>query len=67
MNENYWKLAAIALLVGILMSLLILRLEQPTIMQALVLSAAANGVGAWAATVFAYWAGHISRSARPSR
>ncbi len=27
-------------------------------MQALTLSAAANGVGAWAATVFAYWAGH---------
>src|SRR6266850_1668289 len=57
-NEDYWKLAAIALLVGILMSLPILRLEQPTIMQALVLSAAANGVGAWASTVFAYWAGH---------
>ena len=57
-NENYWKLAAIALLVGILMSLPILGLEQPTIMQALVLSAAANGVGAWASTVFAYWAGH---------
>src|SRR5207249_1534233 len=57
-NENYWKLAAIALLVGILMSLPILRLEQPTIMQALVLSTAANGVGAWASTVFAYWAGH---------
>src|SRR5436309_1970091 len=58
LNENYWKLAAIALLVGILMSLPILRLEQPTIMQALLLSAAANGVGAWASTVFAYWAGH---------
>src|SRR6059058_2909341 len=57
-NENYWKLAAIALLVGILMSLPILRLEQPTIMQALVLSAAANGVGAWTSTVFAFWAGH---------
>src|SRR6478752_5288554 len=57
-NENYWKLAAIALLVGILMSLPILRIEQPTVMQALVLSAAANGVGAWAATVFAYWTGH---------
>ena len=27
-------------------------------MQALLLSAAANGVGAWAATVFAYWTGH---------
>src|SRR5438093_7982998 len=58
LNENYWKLAAIALLVGILMSLPILRLEQPSIMQALVLSAAANGVGAWASTVFAYWTGH---------
>src|SRR3954451_61648 len=57
-NENYWKLAAIALLVGILMSLPILRLGQPTIMQALVLSAAANGVGAWAATVFAFWSSH---------
>src|SRR6185369_4604455 len=57
-TENYWKLAAIALLVGILMSLPILRLEQPTVMQALVLSVAANGVGAWTATVFAYWAGH---------
>jgi exo-beta-1,3-glucanase (GH17 family)/cellulose synthase/poly-beta-1,6-N-acetylglucosamine synthase-like glycosyltransferase len=57
-NENYWKLAAIALLVGILLSLPILRIEQPTVMQALTLSAAANGVGAWAATVFAYWMGH---------
>jgi exo-beta-1,3-glucanase (GH17 family)/cellulose synthase/poly-beta-1,6-N-acetylglucosamine synthase-like glycosyltransferase len=57
-NENYWKLATIALLVGILMSLPILRLAQPTVMQALMLSSAANGVGAWAATVFAYWAGH---------
>src|SRR6476659_9739555 len=57
-NENYWKLALIALLVGVLMSLPILRLEQPSVVQALVLSAAANGVGAWTATVFAYWAGH---------
>src|SRR3954466_4448838 len=57
-NPDYWKLAAIAVLVGILMSLPILRLVQPTQMQALMLSAAANGVGAWTATVFAYWAGH---------
>ena len=46
------------MLVGILMSLPILRLAQPTVLQAFTLSAAANGVGAWAATVFAYWAGH---------
>ena len=57
-NPDYWKLATIAVLVGILMSLPILRLVQPTVMQSLMLSAAANGVGAWVATVFAYWAGH---------
>jgi exo-beta-1,3-glucanase (GH17 family)/cellulose synthase/poly-beta-1,6-N-acetylglucosamine synthase-like glycosyltransferase len=57
-NENYWKLALIAVLVGILLSLPILRLDRPTMMQSLMLSAAANGVGAWAATVFAYWDGH---------
>jgi exo-beta-1,3-glucanase (GH17 family)/cellulose synthase/poly-beta-1,6-N-acetylglucosamine synthase-like glycosyltransferase len=57
-NPDYWKLATIAVLVGILMSLPILRLAQPTVMQSLMLSAAANGVGAWTATVFAYWAGH---------
>jgi exo-beta-1,3-glucanase (GH17 family)/glycosyltransferase involved in cell wall biosynthesis len=57
-NPNHWNLAIIALLVGVLMSLPILRLNEPTMMQAFMLSAAANGVGAWAATVFAYWAGH---------
>jgi exo-beta-1,3-glucanase (GH17 family)/cellulose synthase/poly-beta-1,6-N-acetylglucosamine synthase-like glycosyltransferase len=57
-NPDYWKLATIALLVGILMSLPILGLATPTVRQALLLSAAANGVGAWIATVFAYWNGH---------
>src|SRR6202000_1103211 len=57
-NPDYWKLAAIALLVGVLMSLPILALVEPTILQALLLSGAANGVGAWAATVFAFWNGH---------
>jgi exo-beta-1,3-glucanase (GH17 family)/cellulose synthase/poly-beta-1,6-N-acetylglucosamine synthase-like glycosyltransferase len=57
-NPDYWKLATIAVLVGILMSLPILRLADATVMQSLMLSAAANGVGAWVATVFAYWTGH---------
>lgn len=57
-NENYWKLATIAVLLGILLSLPILRLDQPKVMQTVMLSAAANGVGAWVATVFAYWDGH---------
>jgi exo-beta-1,3-glucanase (GH17 family)/cellulose synthase/poly-beta-1,6-N-acetylglucosamine synthase-like glycosyltransferase len=57
-NENYWKLATIAVLVGILMSLPILGLAGATAMQSLMLSTAAHGVGAWVATVFAYWTGH---------
>src|SRR6202165_4400892 len=57
-NPDYWKLATIAVLVGILMSLPILRLAEATVLQSLMLSTAANGVGAWAATVFAYWNGH---------
>src|SRR5438445_4009923 len=57
-DEAYWKLATIAQLVGVLMSLPILRLSEVTVMQSLMLSAAATGVGDWVATVFAYWNGH---------
>jgi cellulose synthase/poly-beta-1,6-N-acetylglucosamine synthase-like glycosyltransferase/exo-beta-1,3-glucanase (GH17 family) len=57
-NEDYWKLAGIALLVGVLLSLPIFRLDRPTVMQSLVLSAAANGVGAWVSVVFEYWTVH---------
>ncbi|RTE92619.1 glycosyltransferase [Bradyrhizobium sp. LVM 105] len=57
-NPDYWKLMGIALLVGVLLSLPILRIEKATAKQAFLLSATANGVGAWAATVFAYWNGH---------
>src|ERR1700716_2067708 len=54
-NESYWKLATFAVLVGILLSLPILRLGQPTVLQSLTLSAAANGVGAWGAARVRYW------------
>src|SRR5712664_4887741 len=54
-NEDYWKLAGIALLVGVLLSLPILRLAEPTVLQALVLATTANGVGAWMANVFSFW------------
>jgi exo-beta-1,3-glucanase (GH17 family)/cellulose synthase/poly-beta-1,6-N-acetylglucosamine synthase-like glycosyltransferase len=57
-DDAYWKLATIALLVGVLMSLPIRRLGEATVMQSLMLSASANAVGAWVATVFAYWNGH---------
>ncbi|PIS99594.1 glycosyl transferase family 2 [Bradyrhizobium nitroreducens] len=57
-NPDYWKLMGIALLVGVLLSLPILRIEKATAKQAFLLSATANGVGAWAATVFAFWNSH---------
>src|SRR5438034_3394534 len=57
-NPDYWKLAAIALLVGVLLSLPILGLALPPVLPALLLSATANGVGAWMATVFSFWNGH---------
>ncbi|MGJ4956431.1 glycosyltransferase [Bradyrhizobium sp. HKCCYLRH2015] len=57
-NPDYWKLAAIALLVGVLLSLPIVRLRQPTVLQALMLAITAHGVGAWVSTVFAYWNVH---------
>lgn len=57
-DQDYWKVATIALLVGVLLSLPIFRMVRPTIPQAIVLAAAANGVGAWFATVFAYWNTH---------
>ncbi|CAN5313080.1 glycosyltransferase [soil metagenome] len=57
-DQDYWKIASIALLIGVLLSLPILRLSRPTILQATVLSAAACGVGTWFATIFAYWNTH---------
>jgi exo-beta-1,3-glucanase (GH17 family)/cellulose synthase/poly-beta-1,6-N-acetylglucosamine synthase-like glycosyltransferase len=57
-NESYWKIATIALLVGVLLSLPILRLSRPTVMQSAVLALASCAVGAWVATIFAYWTEH---------
>jgi exo-beta-1,3-glucanase (GH17 family)/cellulose synthase/poly-beta-1,6-N-acetylglucosamine synthase-like glycosyltransferase len=57
-DQDYWKTATIAVLVGILLSLPIFRLVTPTAAQAFVLTAAANVVGAWVATIFAYWNTH---------
>ena len=57
-NPDYWKLATIALLVGVLMSLPILRIDEPTVLQALTLGITAHGVGAWVSNVFAYWNSH---------
>jgi exo-beta-1,3-glucanase (GH17 family)/cellulose synthase/poly-beta-1,6-N-acetylglucosamine synthase-like glycosyltransferase len=57
-NPDHWRLAGIALLVSVLLSLPILAASTVTLWQAATLSAAANVVGAWFAAVFAYWNGH---------
>ena len=59
LGTGSWKLTLIAVLIGFLLSLPILRKTTiPTIPQTLMLAAAAHGVGAWFATIFGYWQTH---------
>ncbi len=57
-DPDHWKLAGLALLIGVLLSLPILALSGATVAQAALLAASAHAVGAWFATVFAFWNGH---------
>ena len=57
-NPDHWKLASIAVLIGVLLSLPVLTLAGATLGQAAILTAAAHVVGGWFAIVFAYWNGH---------
>lgn len=55
-NPDYWKTAAVAVLIGFLLSLPILSMTA-TWPQAVLLASGAHTVGAWGATLFAYWKG----------
>ncbi len=57
-NPDHWRLAAIALLVSVLLSLPILAMTTVTLPQAAMLAGGANVVGAWFAALFAFWHGH---------
>jgi cellulose synthase/poly-beta-1,6-N-acetylglucosamine synthase-like glycosyltransferase len=57
-DPDHWKLTAIAVAAGVLLSLPVLSLAGATIGQALLLGAAAHTAGAWLAILFAYWNGH---------
>ena len=57
-DPDHWKLAGIAVLIGVLLSLPILALAAATAGQTALLAAAAHIVGAWFAILFAYWNGH---------
>ena len=57
-DPNHWRLATIAILVSILLSLPLLAMSTVTLWQAAMLAGAANVVGAWFAAVFGFWNGH---------
>ena len=57
-NPDHWRLAGIALLVSVLLSMPIIAARSVTLWQTTTMAAAANVVGAWFAAVFAYWNGH---------
>jgi exo-beta-1,3-glucanase (GH17 family)/cellulose synthase/poly-beta-1,6-N-acetylglucosamine synthase-like glycosyltransferase len=57
-DPDHWRLAGIALLVSVLLSLPILTMAGVTLGQVGLLATSANIVGAWSAAVFAYWNGH---------
>jgi exo-beta-1,3-glucanase (GH17 family)/cellulose synthase/poly-beta-1,6-N-acetylglucosamine synthase-like glycosyltransferase len=57
-DPDHWKLAAIAVLTGFLLSLPILTLAAASIPQAVLLAGSVHVIGAWIATIFAYWNGH---------
>ncbi|MCX7314980.1 MAG: glycosyltransferase [Alphaproteobacteria bacterium] len=57
-DPDHWKLAGIALLIGLLLSLPILSLATSSAGQTAMLASAAHIVGAWFAILFAYWNGH---------
>src|SRR5215470_5644770 len=57
-DPDYWKIAGIAVLVGLLLSLTILAKPRATNGEAVLLVFATNAVGAWIAIVIPFWSGH---------
>ena len=57
----------LAALIGLLLSLPILALSGATVGQAVISGGSAHLVGAWIATIFAYWKGHYFVPAPPLR
>ena len=57
-DPDHWKLAGLAVLLGLLLSLPILARSSATFGEAVTLAVAANVVGAWFATIFAFWQTH---------
>jgi exo-beta-1,3-glucanase (GH17 family)/glycosyltransferase involved in cell wall biosynthesis len=57
-DPDHWKIAGLALLLGLLFSLTIFTKPRATAGEAATLAVATNMVGAWFAVIFAFWNGH---------
>jgi exo-beta-1,3-glucanase (GH17 family)/glycosyltransferase involved in cell wall biosynthesis len=57
-DPDHWKIGALAVLLGLLVSLPVLARRAATFGEAAALAIAVNTVGAWLATVFAFWQTH---------
>ena len=57
-DEDGWRSGAVAVAVGVFLSLPVLAIVGATAVQAFLLASAAHAAGAWAATVFDYWVSH---------
>ena len=57
-DPDHWKLATIAVLTGVLLSLPILGIAGASFGQVALLSGAAHVAGSWFAILFGYWNGH---------
>jgi exo-beta-1,3-glucanase (GH17 family)/cellulose synthase/poly-beta-1,6-N-acetylglucosamine synthase-like glycosyltransferase len=57
-DPDHWKLAGIALLIGLLLSIPAFAMTGVTAAQAALMVGAANVAGYWFAIVFAFWTGH---------
>ncbi len=57
-DPDYWKIAGISVLLGLLMSLTILAKPRTTTPEAVLLVLATNAVASWIAIMVAFWSGH---------
>ncbi|MFL6796863.1 MAG: glycosyltransferase [Xanthobacteraceae bacterium] len=57
-DPAHWKIAGLAVLFGLLLSLPIVARRRATLGEVVTLTVAANTVGAWFAMVFAFWLAH---------
>ncbi|HWX34365.1 MAG TPA: glycosyltransferase [Steroidobacteraceae bacterium] len=57
-DTDSWKIAVVAVAVGVLLSLPVLGIAGATFLQTFMLASAAHAVGAWSAVLFDYWDSH---------